>query len=147
MSEDERPWRVVAPSATPIPARLRGLALPLVLACTLLIGLAGLSLAFVTTLDALAARSAQDAARAAGQAEAGLAVAAASLAGASGRGGAGVRTLGPWPAQGVSASVQVSWLEAEVVELSSGAVVGRSQARRRLVLDISGGAPVVLSRR
>lgn len=154
MSDGSRRTPAATPSAlvggrgpaSGVRTRQRGAALPLVLACVVVVGLAGLSLTFVATLDTLAAAHAQDAARAAGQADAGLALAAAGLTGASGGATSQLGTLGPWPSAGVDASVEVVFLQAGVVELTSSALVGRSRARRRLVVDMAGGVPVVLSR-
>ncbi len=78
----------------------------LVLVVALLLGLAALSLTFTVTLDSLAARNAQEAALAEGQAEGGLELAAKAVVGSTASTvpagpSSPPQELGPWPDAGV----------------------------------------------
>ncbi|MEJ2358702.1 MAG: hypothetical protein P8Y13_11585, partial [Deinococcales bacterium] len=125
----------------------RGAALVLVLVVAALLGLVALSLAFTVTLDTLAARNVQEEVLAEGQAEAALALALETATASGGAGAApGVR-FGPWPDQGISASVEAAWDVDGTVRLRSRAVVGRSGVTRTLVARVDDGVgAVVISR-
>ena len=120
--------------------RERGAALVLVLVVALLLGLAALSLTFTVTLDSLAARNAQEAALAEGQAEGALELAAKAVRGstaATGPAGPLVppQELGPWPDAGIPVVVEVVVDPEGAYRLETRARVGRSSVRRVVTLD------------
>lgn len=127
--------------------RRAGAALVLVLVVSLLLGLAAMSLAFTVTLDSLAARNVQEAALAEGQAEGALALAVAAVVAAPPEARVAGLRLGPWPAEGLSALVDVVQAGGGWLRLESRAVVGRSTSTRSVSLRItSTGVPQVLDR-
>jgi hypothetical protein len=88
--------------------RATGAILPLVLLALLVIAAASFALSFKVTLDALAARSALSAALAHAQAAGGLALAVAEHDAAREDGREPPPELGPWPALGIVATVEVT---------------------------------------
>ena len=120
--------------------RQRGAALVLVLVVALLVGLAALSLTFTVTLDSLAARNAQEAALAEGQAEGAVGLAAKVVVGstaAAPSAGPSVppSVLGPWPDAGVPVVVDVVIDAQGAYGLETRAWVGRSTVHRFITVD------------
>lgn len=125
----------------------QGVALVLVLVVGALLGLAALALAFTVTLDTLAGRNFQEAVLAEGLAEGALALAVRAAAATTGDPPTSAVRFGPWPDQGIGASVDASWDADGTVRFRSRAVVGRSSATRTLVARLlDGGAPVIEAR-
>lgn len=127
--------------------RERAVALVLTLVVVLVLALLALTLAFITTLDTLVARHAQEQAVAEGRADGALALAAAavpSLSPSTLRSGA---RLGPWPAAGIDAQADVVADAAGVVWVTARATVGHSEVVRVLAAEgLDAGAPRVLLR-
>ena len=110
------------------------------LVVALLLGLAALSLTFTVTLDSLAARNAQEAALAEGQAEGALELAAEAVRGSTAATGVAgplvpPQDLGPWPDDGVPVEVEVVVDPEGAYRLETRARVGRSSVRRVVTLD------------
>ncbi len=126
-----------------------GAALILVLFVALLIGAVALALTFTVTLDALAARHAQEAALAEGEAEGGLQLGAYDACRAmSGGGNRLPATDGPWPGIGITAVVAVNRDTTGTVRLRAKAIAGRAQASALIsIATPSSGSPVVIRSR
>jgi len=141
-----------SPGAPSERLRQRGAALVLVLAVALLLGLTALSVTFTVTLDSLAARNAQEAALAEGQAEGAVELGAKAVVGSTAStapAGSSVprQELGPWPDAGVSAAVGVVAEAGGAFRLETRAHIGTSTVRRVITVDGSvEGLPVVRAR-
>jgi hypothetical protein len=144
------------PTSVPSPARRSaGMALVAVLGALLLVSTIVFAMAFVATLDVMAARSSQTSVLADAQVEGALAVALSELAEAAATvpGGAvpaPAAALGPWPDLGIAATVDVAvlperWDGHEVVSLLAETRVGTSRAEARAVAALT-PAPRVLWR-
>lgn len=124
----------------------------LVLVVALLLALAALSLTFTVTLDGLAARNAQQAALAEGQAEGAVELAAKVVVGSAAAAAPGAPSappteLGPWPDAGIPVLVDAVAHARGVYELEARARVGSSTVRRLIIVDArAAGAPVVRAR-
>ncbi|MFO7544539.1 MAG: hypothetical protein R6W77_03485 [Trueperaceae bacterium] len=147
---------MTAPTTAPTTARRAGgMALVAVLGGLLLVSTIVFAMAFVATLDVMAARSSQTAVLADAQVEGALAVALAELAETAGTDPGGAVTapsgaLGPWPELGIGATVDVAalperWDGNEVVTLLAETRVGTSRAEARAVVALT-PAPRVLWR-
>ena len=124
----------------------------LVLVVALLLGLAALSLTFTVTLDSLAARNAQEAALAEGQAEGALELGAKAVVGSTaGTAPAGSsvlpQELGPWPDAGIPVVVDVVADAGGAYRLETRARIGRSTVRRVVTVDDSAAGGTVVRAR
>jgi len=130
------------------PLGASGAALVLVLVAASVMALLALTSSFVVALDGLAARSAQQAARAEGQAEGALQLAARQVMVEAAAGALSDGPLGPWPGAGIDA-VAVVEVHGSYVSVRARAEVGHAALARSLVLALpvrSRRAPVVWAR-
>lgn len=133
-------------------SRRRGFVLLAVLAGLLLIAAIIFALLFLTTLDTLAARSAQRAVLEEAQLQGALDLAGALVASAvaAGEGLPFGAVLGPWPEHGLAATVEVTSLASdddgsEVLRLEARLTVAGDRAPTPLIVRF-GTAPLVLWR-